>query len=54
MTLPQVTSPAKVVLYVKPKLPKPYKIPFPIKGNLQNINLFRASKRNKLPEPDFA
>jgi len=33
--LSDAVSPAKVVVYVKPKLPRPYKIPFPLKGNLE-------------------
>ena len=47
-----VTSPAKVAVFVKPKLPKPYKVPYPLKGKIpvflrKIIVLFRAIERSK-------
>jgi len=49
--LPNVsTSSTKVAVYSKPNRPKPYKLPFPIKGKhfAHDVDLCRTSKRNKL------
>jgi hypothetical protein len=45
----------KVVLYEKPKLPKPYSAAFHLKGmTARDLHICRTLKRNQHSEPDPA